>query len=224
MNKTKIDWADFSINPIKGICKNDCWYCYAKRMYKRFKWDEHIRQDFSVFVDVAKLKEPSKIFIGSTHDIFGKWIPYHWIYGIIEYCKQYNQHTYIFLTKNPSRYKEFIFPQNCWLGTSIENNKNLGRLYDLTKATDGRNKIFVSFEPLLSEMKDVRYYRPELKKLDWVIIGGLTPKPVHKDKWVLDLLDYIRLLNYSAQINIPIFLKDNLKFEIGIKEFPEGNQ
>lgn len=219
MNRTKIEWADYSVNPIKGICKNDCFYCYAKRMYKRFGWDPHIRPDFTVFAGLEAIK-PSRIFIGSMHDIFGEWVPATWIRAIISSCGNYPQHTFLFLTKNPKRYSKFKFPQNCWLGTSIENDKNVGRLYDLCKATKGRNKIFISFEPLLSGMTEVMYYRPELKKLDWIIIGGLTPKPVHEDKWVLDLIDFIRILTYSAHINLPIFLKDNLKFGVETKEFP----
>lgn len=216
MNKTKIEWCDFSINPIKGLCKNDCPYCYAKRMYKRFKWDEHIRCDFSVFNDVAKIKKPSKIFVGSTHDIFGDWICYTWIANIIKYCSDSPQHTFIFLTKNPSRYKEFIFPQNCWLGTSIENNKNLGRLFDLVLEVNKRNKIFVSFEPLLTDLEDLNImeFREFFSDLDWVIIGGLTPKPVHKNEWT------DRIINLAKLFKIPVFLKDNLKYGKVIKEFP----
>lgn len=35
MNKTKIDWADYSWNPITG-CLHDCEYCYARRIAERF--------------------------------------------------------------------------------------------------------------------------------------------------------------------------------------------
>lgn len=35
MNKTKIDWADVSWNPVTG-CQHDCPYCYAKRIAERF--------------------------------------------------------------------------------------------------------------------------------------------------------------------------------------------
>jgi protein gp37 len=213
MNKTKIEYVDFTINPIKGLCKNNCWYCYAKKMYKRFKWDEKIKFDPLAFLHIPK--NPSRIFVGSMHDIFGKWIPHYWIQGILDVVKNYEEHTFIFLTKNPSRYKEFVFPQNCWLGTSVENNKNMGRLYDLYLANDGRNKTFVSYEPLLSKMEDIEYYAPEITRLDWVIIGGLTPKPVHKYEWVMDIVNDCRLCK------IPIFLKDNLKYPAVIKEWPE---
>ena len=217
MNKTKIEWCDYTINPIKGLCRNDCWYCYAKRMYKRFKWDEHIRPDFSVFD--LNLKKPSRIFVGSTHDIFGDWIPYHWIQEIINHIKrEWNKHTFIFLTKNPKRYAEFLFPDNCWLGTSIESDDKMGRLYDLWKSAKTRNIIFASFEPLLSDLAslDLKEYYEMFTMLDWIIIGGLTPEPVHKEEWVN------RIIHESCTDNdIPIFLKDNLKYPEKIQEFPE---
>ena len=37
MNKSKIEWCDYTINPAIG-CKHGCSYCYAERMNKRFKW------------------------------------------------------------------------------------------------------------------------------------------------------------------------------------------
>ena len=35
MNKTKIDWATMSWNPVTG-CRHGCPYCYARRMATRF--------------------------------------------------------------------------------------------------------------------------------------------------------------------------------------------
>lgn len=35
MNKTKIDWCDYTWNVVTG-CKHDCTYCYAKRIANRF--------------------------------------------------------------------------------------------------------------------------------------------------------------------------------------------
>ena len=39
MQKSKIEWCDYVANPVKGVCQDQCPYCYAKRMYKRFKWN-----------------------------------------------------------------------------------------------------------------------------------------------------------------------------------------
>lgn len=30
MQKTKIPWADYTINPVKGLCPMACSYCYAR--------------------------------------------------------------------------------------------------------------------------------------------------------------------------------------------------
>jgi protein gp37 len=35
MNRTKIDWADMTWNPVTG-CYHDCEYCYARKIAKRF--------------------------------------------------------------------------------------------------------------------------------------------------------------------------------------------
>lgn len=73
-NKTGTkEWSDVSFNCVKG-CGNDCSYCYAKRMNKRFtrkgvkphKWDKEIKID--------RLKQASKKYKGTVmfptaHDI-----------------------------------------------------------------------------------------------------------------------------------------------------------
>lgn len=226
--KTKIDWADYAHNPVKGICRHKCEYCYAKRMYNRFKWDKKIRLDLDELSYVG-LPEPQKIFIGSMHDIFGEWITHDWVTRIIKSIYEDNKareilgwplNNFIFLTKNPKRYAEFIFPKNCWLGTTVEDNKHLGRLYDLFLATKNRefaymNKRFVSFEPLLDNLRDLSAYEEEIINMDWIIIGGLTPKPVHDPAWVK------RILDVAHWNKIPVFLKKNLQYPEERKDYPK---
>ena len=80
--KTKTEWCDYVINPIKGLCPVDCKdnqgksYCYARRMYKRFKWNPEIR-----FVKERLIMPsiPSRFFIGSTMELFGDWIKDEWM-------------------------------------------------------------------------------------------------------------------------------------------------
>ncbi len=36
MNKTKIEWCDYTWNPVTG-CLNGCEYCYAKKIVQRFQ-------------------------------------------------------------------------------------------------------------------------------------------------------------------------------------------
>jgi len=67
------EWADYNVNCIKG-CLNNCRYCYAKVMAKRFgrikgnAWEgmqvreEVLRESFK--------KRPGRVMFPSTHDIF----------------------------------------------------------------------------------------------------------------------------------------------------------
>lgn len=41
MNKSKIDWCDFSWNPVTG-CRRGCGYCYAKKQALRFAGDPRV--------------------------------------------------------------------------------------------------------------------------------------------------------------------------------------
>ncbi len=41
MNKTEIDWCDFTWNPVTG-CRRNCPYCYARKMATRFQGDARL--------------------------------------------------------------------------------------------------------------------------------------------------------------------------------------
>ena len=55
MKKTDIEWCDYSINPVKGLCPVGCEYCFARRLYKRFKWNPEIRLDSEVLMPMTRL-------------------------------------------------------------------------------------------------------------------------------------------------------------------------
>lgn len=177
MNKTKIEWTDRTWNPVWG-CKNNCWYCYAKRIGMRFVgnfeprfYPERIKQPYAV-------NQPLKIFVCSMADLFGNWIPDKWIKRIIRVARENPQHTFQFLTKNPNRMNQFKFPDNCWVGTTITKQNELHRIGDLVKTNAKFH--FVSFEPLLEEIEaDL-----EGEDIDLIIIGALTgEKQKTKPEW-----------------------------------------
>ena len=201
MKKTRIEWCNYTVNPIKGLCKHGCPYCYANRMSKRFKWNTEVRLDMSVFNNIYKLPKGSKIFVCSTHDIMGNWIPDEWIKQIIDVAFQYPEYTFMYLSKNPARYAEFNLWHNIWLGSTVTKSDSV-----IYKSKD--NISFISFEPLLKEFHNVTL------ATDWIIIGGLTPKPVHKKEWV-DIL-----ITQARSEDIPIFLKSNLHYPEILKQYP----
>jgi len=170
-------------------------------MYKRFHWNEEIRLDMSV-LNLDKIKEPSRIFVCSTHDLFGEWISDMQIFNIITALHHYPQHTFLLLTKNPIRYNDFTFRDNFWLGQTIVERGDY-------KEITNKNIKFISFEPLLNEC--IGDYRCPA---DWYIIGGLTPRPKHSDMAIQ------KILSQASYFGTPVFIKDNAKHLIKIKNYP----
>ena len=209
-NKTKIEWCDYTVNPIKGKCKHGCPYCYATRMYDRYKWNPEVRLDMTVFDGLERLP-PSKIFVCSTHDIFGSWIPDQWIHDIFQQCAAFPQHTFIFLTKNPAREPCCLPGPNTWFGTSITRKDEMSRWVDLK---DNCKCVvnFISFEPLLEDIGTAP------ANADWIIVGAETgnrkEKVVPGGDWAFKLFDSAR------QWKIPIFIKDNLGWSEPHREWP----
>jgi len=206
-HRSKIEWTDYTWNPVTG-CKHGCPYCYARKIEMRFHGNFVPTFHPQRLTEPYHLKEPSRIFVVSMGDLFGDWVPKEWIKAVIKVAEDNPRHTFQFLTKNPRRYIHFKFPKNCWLGATINTEKDKKRLFDLMRMYH-TNTTFVSFEPLLGEISKT------LVETHWVIIGAQTNPDVQpKKEWVQKLIDNSRMLK------VPIFLKDNLKWDEKIKEFP----
>lgn len=209
MNKTKIEWTDYTWNPITG-CKNNCSYCYARKISMRFKG--HFNPEFHEkrLLEPYKLKKPSKIFTCSMSEPLGNWIEKYWFNKILRVIYDNPQHTFQILTKCPQNIHHFFscqkrLPDNLWLGVSIEGDEYRHRADWLTIKG---GKKFISFEPLLEEIKI-------LTKVDWIIIGGQTnPDFIPPKEWIDNIIKMARTHE------IPVFLKDNLHYPKVIQEFP----
>ncbi len=217
MKKSKIEWCDYTINPIKGYCPNDCPYCYAHRMYNRFGWDRKLRFDESVFKGLKTIKEPSRIFVGSMIDMYYpaviSWSPFA-MHRIIIASEMFPQHTFITLTKFPEDLYKYDFPKNWWVGITIDGTEGrVNKMYmldNLRMDTNIQGIRFISFEPLLKPVYDLE----DLDGLDWIITGGKFPGPVHKKEWIDDIV------KRADDLGIPVFIKDNANYPIVRKEFP----
>ncbi len=212
MNRSKIEWCDYTINPVKGLCPMACSYCYARRMYKRFKWEPEIRFDIKPMISVGLIDKPSRIFVGSTFELFGDWVSDAWLNTIFRAIEGYTQHTFIFLTKQPQNLIKWSpFPDNCDVGVSVCNQEMfIDATMDLTKVI--ASVKFISFEPLLEQIDGGECEGERLDALkeagiDWVIIGQQTPvkkATMPKIGWVEEIV------NACDKAHIPVFLKDNL--------------
>lgn len=212
MQKSKIEWTDYVCNPVKGICKMGCPYCYAIRMYKRFKWNPEIRFDYSELDKIDKIKLVKeggywypRIFMGSTHDLFGSWIPDDWIKAMILKAVQNPKINFIFLTKNPKRLDDFYFPQNAWIGYSTT-----GNLFHKWHEKHSDNIKFVSLEPMQEAMNASFEEYAQRIDFSWLIIGQETGN--RKGKRLVRIDELNATLEFARKANIKIFVKDNLKF------------
>ena len=200
-----IGWTDFTWNPVKGLCPVGCDYCYARRIYKRFKYDPTIRLDKKELYAPLKLKEPAKIFAGSTIELFGDSI-HPWIEDILSVAFYADQHTFQFLSKVPRVMRDLDFPENCWCGTTIERESATYRLDYLHQVS--ANIKFVSFEPLHGNFISNGRLN-SIVDLNWVIIGAETgnrkEKIVPREQWIEQIIEV------ANKGDVPIYTKDNLK-------------
>jgi len=154
LNKTKIEWCDYTINPVKGLCPMACPYCYARAMYKRFKWNPEVRYILPgfMFEELRSIKKPSRIFWGSTFELFHDSIPDLWRKDIFAMVGQFPEHTHLFLTKQPQNLPQWSpFPSNCYVGVSATNQHQFDEAVKYLKEVEATVK-FISFEPLLERI------------------------------------------------------------------------
>jgi len=146
-------------------------------------------------------------------DIMGEWVPAKWINTVIDVVSSRPDVVFQFLTKNPKRYARFRFPNNAWLGATMDGDKRLCENAVEFLNDDIPNIRFLSIEPLLPG----QYPTPtELSKADWIIIGAMTgpgAKPYDHD-----LLRGF-LMN-SIVSSVPLFIKDSIKLNHQCRQFP----
>ena len=145
-------------------------------------------------------KKPKMIFVNSMSDLFHEDVTFDFIQKTFKIMQKANWHTFQVLTKRSERLliesKRLFWPDNVWMGISVENTEYQFRIDHLRK-TEAKVK-FISFEPLLGPISSV-----DLSGIDWVIVGGESgpgARPI-KEEWVLDIRDI------CVSQNIPFFFK-----------------
>ena len=118
----------FTWNPIGGECEHNCVYCLVDDMKKR----PVIKKKYTgiprliekeLRENMYKYGEEITIFVQNMSDLFADDIPYSDIVSVLGHCQRYPKNTYLFQTKNPSRFNEFVedqFTPNTIKATTIE--------------------------------------------------------------------------------------------------------
>jgi protein gp37 len=210
MAQSDIEWTDATWNPVTGCNKISpgCKHCYAERMAKRLQamGQPNYINGFRLTLHERMLerplewKTPKLIFVNSMSDLFHEDIPIEFIQRVFDIMHRASWHRFQILTKRSERLlelnRDIEWPENVWMGVSVENQKYVGRI-DHLRATNARIK-FLSLEPLLGSLPDLN-----LKNIDWVIVGGESgPKarPM-KREWVVEIRDQ------CLYAKVPFFFK-----------------
>lgn len=181
----------------------------APKNSRHFTEQEVIKkaQERRLELEQAKLWAKN-VFVCSMADLFGKWVPDEWIMMVFESVAKYSDWNYLFLTKYPQRLQEIgeklggSFPDNCWVGTTVDEQKRVRIAQDAFANIKAPVK-WLSLEPLLTNLEFT-----DLGMFDMVAIGGETNGPTvtftPEWAWVENILWQAR------KSNTAVYFKENL--------------
>lgn len=235
MNKTQIEYVDYTWNPITG-CLHGCDYCYARKMANgrvkniylanrqvALRGILHEENPAEIVAaarkdpfyprfwekrlnEPAQNKTPQRIFVCDMGELFGPWLPVSWVQSVFDAMKMAPQHTYLLFTKQYLELQKLKkVPDSWWINVSCTDNTQFKKAMQYMRSVDAKVKG-ISFEPLLDEITGVKTKLMEKAGINWVIIGPQT-KPLMEPKlqWVLDIVDA------ADKLAIPVFFKDALR-------------
>ena len=219
---TSIEWARQSWNPVTG-CLHNCSYCYARDIANRFfapkfapvLWPDRLWAPANVKVPVEASAQigHKNIFTCSMADLFGRWVPAEWIQAVLDVVSGNPQWNFLFLTKFPGRLAEFTFPENAWIGATVDAQARVPFVEKAFAQVTASVK-WLSCEPLLEPL-----WFERLDLFQWVVIGGAsgsteTPDFQPPRHWV-DQLE-----RQARSAGCRVYEKTNLLDRI--REYPGG--
>lgn len=194
MNRTNIEFCDFTWNPIVG-CKNSCDYCWAKKFNNRYfknnnfyepkfieeRLNEKIPGCPKKRNDIAQVISPDKlvVFVVDMGDIFSQGVSVLWQEDIVDFIIGHQEANFLLLTKKPINYLSWIgrLPEkNTFIGTSIDYAHNHKRIEAVKAMKRQGYRTFVNIEPLMSRMDMV-----DFSGIDFIIVGALTGRRYRPD-------------------------------------------
>jgi len=127
---------------------------YLDPFYPRF-WEERLG-DLPIATGILEIdgaKSRRGIFVCDMGDLFGAGVPEEWTAKVLDRIKRSSMfHRFYLLTKQPQNVIKWSpFPENCWVGVTVCNDKMLDVAVDKLEDVQARVK-FISFEPLLERL------------------------------------------------------------------------
>ncbi len=144
----------------------------------------------------TKFGKEDVIFVSDMGDLFGSFVPDDWIIQVLKHTSHFPEANFLFMTKNPSRYLEFLhqIPENAILGATIETNMDSILKTDKISQAPPPSERFNALRNLKWERK--------LLSIEPILDFDLETFV----KWIEDispLLVYVGYDNYSHDLNEP---------------------
>jgi protein gp37 len=245
MQKTDIEYLDYTWNPIAMRCEristgcNNCWALKRMKMLARNPYtttecklaycgsgDPVLKEKELGELMKIKFLMP-RIGVQFMGDLFHPRVSYNQMNRVIGTCNEHTDKLFYFLTKrakNMCRHMD-VYPEeikkHMWFGVSVENQMTAeNRIPYLVESAFYRR--WISVEPMLEEIDISRI--PGIGHIGWVVCGmetGPEARPF-KVEWVANLLQQCR------NLEIPFFFKNAnnnellIPKELKVQEFPKG--
>ncbi|MEN6533337.1 MAG: DUF5131 family protein [Bryobacteraceae bacterium] len=160
-------WVTHTKSYLRGKCPHECSYCYVQAMAKRFP-NMRARYGGQIALDGPELSESlgdgRTIFVEHLSDLFAEAVTSETIHTVLNHCRMFWRNTFVFQSKNPVRYFEFLgfFPMTAIWGTTIETNRHYPEIMRQAPPTAARavameclrrvlpeREMFITIEPIL---------------------------------------------------------------------------
>jgi protein gp37 len=155
------DWVTHTHSALAGSCPHQCTYCYVTALGRRWEVVKNRHSGPIRLVEgemETRFGEGRTIFIEHMSDLFAEQVPTEFIQRILAHCAAWPKNTYVFQSKNPARFAEFIpfLPAKSILGTTIESNRVITGVSTAPAPEerylgmrDLKHQRFVTVEPIL---------------------------------------------------------------------------
>lgn len=236
-----IEWTDYTWNPIAG-CFHACQWtmpdgsvanCYAEDVAERVAGEaypngfEHHYWKPSILEEPARVKNPSKVFVGSMADVFGHWTPREQVEQVLDACRNAPRHTFQFLTKNPRRVLEFVdaIPANCWIGAStppdfmwnkpLKHEQRMALLITTLRTLHTIRQrgivTWISAEPITIDVGEYLVFvqsQTNDRAIDWMVIGAASNG---RNLYAPDDGYVKKAVMAADDLGVGVFFKGNMK-------------
>lgn len=128
MDKTRIEWADATWNPVFGcsLVSTGCEECYAMGQAHRFsgegqpyegltrmtskgpRWTGKVRLVYKALDRPIRWRRPRKVFVNSMSDLFHENVPDDFIDQVFAVMALADHHIFQILTKRPQRMRDYF--------------------------------------------------------------------------------------------------------------------